>query len=81
MSTVSELLSEETLSLIETKARRLGLSLDDYLLRLLPADVKEVALRSGGQNDDFEADMAEFAGRTAGLPQALSREDIYFDHD
>ncbi len=81
MSTVSELLSQETISLIETKARQLGLSPDDYLLRLLPTDVKEVALSSGGRNDDFEADMAEFAGGTAVLPQTLSREDIYFDHD
>lgn len=84
MSTVSEYIKPETLSIIETQAKNLDLSVDEYLRRLLPKDVQELGLKPDAIESEFEDDMIEFAEGTANLVSsngALSREDIYFDHD
>ncbi|MDQ3749015.1 MAG: hypothetical protein M3367_08400, partial [Acidobacteriota bacterium] len=63
---------------------KFGLSVDDYLRRLLPTDEQELALKADVKDDEFEADMIAFAERTDDLPiynGTYSREDIYFDHD
>ena len=82
-STLDEI-TPETIALIESQAKNLGLSVDDYLRRLLPADEMELGLRLDAEDDDFEVDMAAFADTSADTPtynSNYSREDIYFDHD
>lgn len=84
MSTASEHIRPETLTMIEDRAMSLGLSVDEYLRRLLPGDVKELGLNGDDANREFEEDMVEFAegteNRTPGK-EPRSRDDIYFDHD
>lgn len=74
----------ETLTLIESQAKNLGLSVDEYLRGLLPADERELGLRPDTDNNEFEADMAAFAADSddsPGYDGTYSREDIYVDHD
>lgn len=73
-----EQIKPETLDLIEHQAETLGLSVNDYLLSLLPKDVQKNALNS---NENFEADMCEFAENTEKYQGSYSREDIYFNHN
>lgn len=84
MSTTLEQVKAATLARLESRARRYGLSVDDYLLSLLPADEKDMSLRADAHDDEFEADMVTFADETTspnGYNGTYSREDIYFDHD
>lgn len=79
-----EQIKPETFALIKAQAAHLGLSVDDYLRRLLPTHEQELALKSDAKDDEFEADMIAFAEGTDKLPIYIgtySREDIYFDHD
>ena len=85
MSSTLQDIQPETLTLIESQANSLRMSVDEYLRRfLLPADQRELALRPVSDNDEFEADMAALAQDTADLAVydgTYSREDIYVDHD
>ncbi len=84
MSTALEQIKPETLSLIRSQAKHLGLSEDEYLRRLLPHGEQELALKADTGNDEFEKDMTAFTEGTEDLPvnnRTHSREDIYFDHD
>ncbi len=84
MNTTIEQIKPETLALIEKQAEYLGLSVDEYLRRLLPADERELALESEASDDEFESDMSAFAEGTEDLASyngTYSREDIYVDHD
>ena len=85
MSATLEKIKPETLAIIEKQAKTFGLSVDEYLLSLLPRDEQDVALKSGATGDEeFEADMIAFAEGTENLSRyngTYSREDIYFDHD
>ena len=84
MSTTLEQVKPETLARLESRARRGGLSVDDYLLSLLPPDEMDMSLRADARDDEFEADMVTFADetdRSNGYNGTYSREDIYFDHD
>ncbi len=80
-STVSSL-KPETITLIEEHARRLGISVDDYLRILLP-EAEDMGLKADGEDDDLEKDMELFAEGTepSGYQGTYPREDIYFDHD
>ena len=87
MNTTLEQVKPETIAIIELRARLTGLSVDDYLRSLLPADEKDMSLRSDSIDEEFEADMITFAdeaNETKDLPAyngTYSRKDIYFDHD
>ena len=61
-------LASERYALIESRAKYLGLSVDDYLRGLLPADEMELGLRPDAADEDFEADMAAFAEASATAP-------------
>jgi hypothetical protein len=72
----------ETLALIEEQARRQGISVDEYLRRLL-AEGQDMGLKPDS-GEEFEQDMAAFAEGTEELPESngsYSRENVYFDHD
>lgn len=84
MSFALNQISPELLALIEHQAKKLGLSVDEYLRRLLPVNEKELALESDGDDKEFENDMRAFAEGTEDLPSyrgIYSREDIYLDHN
>ena len=81
MSVLIEQIKPETIALIERQAETFGLSVDDYLQSLLPKNDNDLALKNDLQNNDFEADMLEFAENTETYQGSYSREDIYFDHD
>ncbi len=84
MSTTLEQVKATTLERLESLARRGGLSVDDYLLSLLPLDEMDLSLRADAADDEFESDMATFTDETDhsnGYKGTYSREDIYFDHD
>jgi hypothetical protein len=71
-----------TLEQIRPETLSLGLSMDEYLRRLLPPE--ELALKADANDDEFEKDMTIFAEGAENLPAyngTYSREDIYFDHD
>jgi hypothetical protein len=83
MNAELEQIKPETLAVIEKQAKAFNLSVDEYLRSLLPEGEKNLALKSGG-NDEFEADMIAFAEGTEDISPSngtYSREDIYFDHD
>jgi hypothetical protein len=83
MNSTLEEIKPETIALIEAQATSWGLSVDEYLRRLLPADELELGLRSDAADDDFESDMAAFAEVSDDSPAyngTYPREDIYFDH-
>jgi hypothetical protein len=84
MTTELEQIKPETLAIIEKQAKTFGLSADEYLRSLLPQNEQNLALKSGVDNDEFEADMITFTEGTENISHtngAYSREDIYFDHD
>ncbi|MCC6453104.1 MAG: hypothetical protein IT171_09435 [Acidobacteria bacterium] len=83
MSTTLEKIKPDTLARIEKHAQFLGLSVDEYLQRLLPIEERELALKPEFPDDEFEQDMAQFADVTElnDRKGSYSREDIYFDHD
>ncbi len=83
MNTAIEHIKSETLVLIESQAMNMGISADEYIRRLLPADEREMALRPES-DEEFEGDMATFA-ESSDNPTiyngTYSREDIYLDHN
>ena len=84
MNLTLEEIKPETVALIESQAKYLELSVDEYLRRLLPADELELGLGPEPTDDDFERDMAAFAEVSDDSPAyngTYSRDDIYFDHD
>lgn len=84
MNQTLEEIRPETIALIESQAKSLGMSVDKYLRGLLPANQLELGLGSDGADDDFENDMAAFAEAfdpVTSYNGTYSREDIYFDHD
>ena len=70
MNPTLEDIKPETLSLIESQAKYLGISVDEYLRRLLPA-TEPLGLKSEATDDDFERDIADFADPAQPSPQLL----------
>jgi hypothetical protein len=73
----------ETAARIREHAKQLGVSVDEFLRRLLPPG-EEIALEPVNSDHDFELDMEVFAEGTESTPfyeGSYSREDIYSDHD
>jgi len=84
MNPMFKQISPETLNLIEHQARTLGISVDEYLRRLLPSYEQELALKPDAEDDEFESDMIAFAEATRdsrAYNGTYSREDIYHDHN
>lgn len=52
MNTTLEQVKPETLAIIESNAKRFGLSVDDYLRSLLPNEEKELALKGEEQSEE-----------------------------
>jgi hypothetical protein len=82
-STLHELIAPEIAQALIEQARAGGLSVNDYLRRLLglPDETPPVNDES---LDAFMADLEALAEETEHLPPtaiAYSRADIYFDHD
>ena len=73
-------IAPETLELLSGNAKRLGLSVDQYVMLLLPHGT-EMSL--SGDESDFDMDIESLADDIAvSAPQIdYSRSDIYFDHD
>ena len=69
MNPTLEDIKPETLSLIESQAKYLGISVDEYLRRLLTATEQELGLKSEATDDDFERDIADFADTAQPSPQ------------
>ena len=76
-------LEAKTAAAVRENARRLGISVDEYMKMLLPPET-ELALGGDSPDDAFERDMLEF-GENVGQSNAYTgnyeRSDIYFDHD
>ncbi|MEZ5429504.1 MAG: hypothetical protein R2747_24885 [Pyrinomonadaceae bacterium] len=84
MNTSIEQIRPETLALLEKQAETFGMSVDEYLRSILPNGENNSSLEAEKSDDEFEADMKEFASGTENLNNysgTYSREDIYFDHD
>ncbi len=81
MSVTTEQIKPETIALIERQAKTFGLSVDDYLQSLLPKNQNDLALKNDSQDNDFEADMLEFAENVGTYQGSYSREDICSNHD
>ena len=83
MSVAAENIKPETLEFIRSLAENAGLSMDEYLRRLLPVNEQNLALRPDDL-DELKNDLTAFAEGTKADPVyqgTYSREDIYFDHD
>lgn len=83
MNAMLEEVKPETVDMLIAQAKARGLSVDDYLRRLLGLVGGEHGLPEPTL-DEFEADMNALAEGTEHLPPELitySRADIYFDHD
>ena len=83
MSSNLEEIKPETAEIIAARANACGLSIDEYLKRLLGISAGS---QSGGKQgvDEFIAAMeslAEVPGRLETSPLTYSRQDIYLDHD
>ncbi len=59
MNTVLDQVKSETLAIIEANAKRFGLSVDDYLRSLLPAEEKELALKADENAPKIEVSSEE----------------------
>lgn len=84
MSSTIKKIKPETLARIEKQAAIFGLSIDDYLQRLLPKTEENLALKSEIDDAEFENDMLAFGEETDNphiYDGTYSREDIYFEHD
>jgi len=80
MNAILEQIKPETIALIETQAAQSGLSIDEYLRRLLPTNEQNLAMKPEANDDEFEADMKSFSEGTENLPEhngTYSREEIY----
>ncbi len=76
-------MSSKTISLLESYAKRSGMSVDDYVRSLLPAET-DLGLAANGSAYDFDIDMESFAETTEAMPSyngSYSRDDIYAEHD
>ena len=84
MENVVKEISPEILDIVVKEAGRSGLSVDEYLLRLMPKAAGELALEPAASDSEFEADMISLRDETpsnGSYNGTYSREDIYFDHD
>ena len=84
MANVVKEISPEILDIVAKEAGRTGLSVDEYLLRLMPKAAGELALEPLASDAEFEADMMSLGEETTtngSYNGTYSREDIYFDHD
>jgi hypothetical protein len=72
----------KTAAVVKENARRLGITVNDYLRLLLPPET-EMALGGDEQEDTFEDDMHEFGSGSAqrSYGGTYDRADIYFDHN
>ena len=59
MNKVLDQVKPETLVIIETNANRFGLSVDDYLRSLLPAEEKELALKADAEQSEESTEDRE----------------------
>ena len=83
MDNVVKEISPEIFDIVVNEADRLGLSVDDFLLRLIPTADGELAL-APATDAEFEADMTllgDEPSQNDPYDGTYSREDIYFDHD
>ena len=83
MNTTLEGITAETAQLLAAQAAASGLTIDEYLRRLLGA-IGTAPVAAQASLDEFMADMEALAEGTDHLPPTgltYSREDIYFDHD
>lgn len=82
MSQVLEI-SPETVSLVESYAKHSGMTVEEYVRSLLPAET-DLGLAANGSGADFDSDMDSFAEAAEDLPiyqGSYSREEIYADHN
>jgi len=83
MNTLSEI-SSETTALIESYAKHAGLTVEEYILSLLPATQSDLGLEADASDEDFNNDMEAFADTSDDVTPytgTYSREDIYADHN
>jgi hypothetical protein len=79
MSAILEDISKETAEALAAQARAKGLSVDDYLRKLLGVAQHGSPVSTV---EEFETDMNALAEKNLPpLPENFSREDIYFEHD
>ena len=84
MENVVKEISPEIFDIVVNEAGRLGLSVDEYLLVLMPKAAGELALEPIASDAEFETDMISLGDETpenGSYNGTYSREDIYFDHD
>jgi len=79
-------IAPETIQTLIAQAAASGLSVNDYLKRLLgmTSDAQHAPPTPDESLDEFMADLEALAEGTEHLPPSTltySREDIYFDHD
>jgi hypothetical protein len=80
MNIILEEISKETADAILSRAKGLGISVDEYLRNLI--GLTEEGTMPSVNDNEFEADMQALAEKNLPpLPVTFSREDIYFDHD
>ncbi len=75
-------ISPETIALIESYSKHLGISVDEYLKSLLPSPDVDLGL-SADSGEDFISDMESFSfgNEPVEYTGSYSREDIYADHN
>jgi hypothetical protein len=79
MSAIIEDISKETAEAPAAQAKARGLSVDDYLKKLLGVAQPGSPVSTV---EEFETDMNALAEKNLPpLPENFSREDIYFEHD
>ena len=79
MSAIFEDVSEDTAEALAAQAKARGLSVNEYLKKLLG-----IARPAGlvSSVEEFESDLNALAEKILPpLPEKFSREDIYFEHD
>ena len=79
MSAIFEDVSEDTAEALAAQAKARGLSVNEYLKKLLG-----IARPAGlvSSVEEFESDLNALAEKNLPpLPEKFSREDIYFEHD
>ena len=84
MDNVGKKISPAILDVVVNEAGRIGLSVDEYILRLMPKAAGELALEPLASDKEFEADMftlADEAPANESYHGIYSREDIYYEHD
>ncbi len=72
MSTSLEQVKPETIAKIEAQASRYGLSIDDYLSSLLPADESELALKEDVEDNSIAPPEESAVDREAKRQKAIA---------